>query len=163
MAPGICEGIAERGFPISRITSIPNACDLELFHPQRKGLAKKPELIAGLTHSIPPGSFVAAFTGAHGLANGLDAVLDVAVELQRWGHDIQLLFIGDGRCKPDSERRVVNEALRIAIFCLPSPSLSLQILSQSVHVGLMVLDDVPVSIAALHRQVLRLPCLWLAG
>ena len=98
LAPGICEGIAERGVSTSFIASIPNACDLEFFYPQRSGEAKKPELIGGLLNPLPPDSFVAAFTGAHGLANGLDAVLDVAVELKRFGrHDIQLLFIGDGR------------------------------------------------------------------
>ena len=58
--------IAERGIEPSRITSIPNACDLELFHPQRQGEAKQPELIAGLPQPLAPGSFLAAFTGAHG-------------------------------------------------------------------------------------------------
>ena len=145
LAPGICEGISERGISTSRIASIPNACDLELFHPQRQGEAKQPELIAGLPQRIPPGSFVAAFTGAHGLANGLDAVLDVAAELQRLGRqDIQLLFIGDGRCKPALEYRAAREALRNCHFLQPIPKPRLaQILSESVHVGLMVLDDVP--------------------
>ena len=65
----------------SLITSIPNACDLELFQPLQQGVAKQPELIPGLPYPMLPGSFVVAFTGAHGLANGLDAVLDVAAEL----------------------------------------------------------------------------------
>ena len=145
LAPGICEGIAERGVSTSRITSIPNACDLELFYPEKQGESKPPELISGLPDSIPPGSFVAAFTGAHGLANGLDAVLDVAVVLQRQGRsDIQLLFVGDGRCKPALERRVACEALRNCHFLPPIPKPQLaQILRHSVQVGLMVLDDVP--------------------
>ena len=145
LAPGICEGIAERGIATCSISSIPNACDLELFHPQQQGESKQPDQIVGLPQRIPPGSFVAAFTGAHGLANGLDAVLDVAAELQRHDRDdIHLLFIGDGRCKPALERRVADEALRNCHFLPPIPKPQLaQILSQSVHVGLMVLDDVP--------------------
>ena len=145
LAPGICEGISERGIEPSRISSIPNACDLELFRPQQQGEAKQPELIAGLTQPLPPDSFVAAFTGAHGLANGLDAVLDAAVDLQRQRRsDIQLLFIGDGRCKPALEHRVASKALRNCHFLPPIPKPQLaQILRQSVHVGLMVLDDVP--------------------
>jgi len=145
LAPGICEGIAERGIAAGRITNIPNACDLELFQPLQQGETKQPELIAGLPQPLAPGSFVAAFTGAHGLANGLDAVLDAASALQRNGRsEIQLLFIGDGRCKPALERRVASEALRNCHFLPPIPKPKLvQILRQSVHVGLMVLDDVP--------------------
>lgn len=145
LAPGICAGIAERGISPSCITSIPNACDLELFQPLPQGTAKQPELIAGLSQPLAPGSFVAAFTGAHGLANGLDAVLDAAAELQRQGrHDIHLLFIGDGRCKPALERRAASEGLTNCHFLPPIPKPQLaQLLRQSVHVGLMVLDDVP--------------------
>ena len=145
LAPGICEGIAERGIAAGRITSIPNACDLELFQPLSHGETKQPELIVGLPQPLPPGSFMAAFTGAHGLANGLDAVLDVAGELQRLGrHDIQLLFIGDGRCKPALKQRVAREALRNCHFLPPISKLQLaEVLRQSVNVGLMVLDDVP--------------------
>ena len=145
LAPGICEGIAERGIEPGTITSIPNACDLELFQPLPQGATKHPELIVGLSHPLSSRSFVAAFTGAHGLANGLDAVLDAAAVLQRKGrNDIKLLFIGDGRCKPDLERRVSTEALRNCYFLPPIPKPQLaRILRQSVHVGLMVLDDVP--------------------
>ena len=145
LAPGICEGIAERGIEPSTISSIPNACDLELFQPLPQGVTKQPELIAGLPQPLRSGSFVAAFTGAHGLANGLDAVLDTAAVLQRQGRsDIQFLFIGDGRCKPALERRVTSEALSNCHFLPPIPKSQLaQLLRQSVHVGLMVLKDVP--------------------
>ncbi|QNG27897.1 glycosyltransferase family 4 protein [Synechococcus sp. HK01-R] len=145
LAPGICEGIADRGIPPSRITSIPNACDLELFQPLDSHQFKQPELIRDLVSSIPAGSFVAAFTGTHGLANGLDAILDAATELQLRGrHDIRLLFIGDGRCKPLLEQRTQAEGLVNCNFMSPIPKFQLaQILRQSVHVGLMVLEDVP--------------------
>jgi len=145
LAPGICEGIAERGISPSRISSIPNSCDLELFQPLPQGVPKQPHLIGGLHQRLSPSSFVAAFTGAHGLANGLDAVLDAAAVLKRLGRsDIQLLFIGDGRCKPDLERRVAAEGLSNCHFLPPIPKPKLaQTLPQSVHVGLMVLDDIP--------------------
>jgi lipopolysaccharide/colanic/teichoic acid biosynthesis glycosyltransferase/glycosyltransferase involved in cell wall biosynthesis len=141
LAPGICEGIADRGIPPSRITSIPNACDLDLFYPLPRAQAKQPELIPG----VAADSFVAAFTGAHGQANGLDAMLDLAAELRRRRrNDIQLLFIGDGRCKPALEQRAAAENLQNCHFLPLVPKLQLaQFLRQSVHVGLMVLADVP--------------------
>ena len=47
LAPGICEGIAKRGIQTGRISSIPNACDLDLFYPLPKQDSKKPQLIDG--------------------------------------------------------------------------------------------------------------------
>ena len=143
LAPGICEGIAERGVAAERITSIPNACDLDLFHPLPLGETKQPELIAGLP--LASSSFVAAFTGAHGLCNGLDAVLDTASVLINLGRlDIHFLLIGDGRCKPSLEQRVANESLNNCHFMPPIPKSQLaRILGKSVHAGLMVLEDVP--------------------
>lgn len=145
LAPGICEGIAERGIQPNRITSIPNSCDLDLFLPLPPNKIKQPHLIDGLISPLPLGSFVAAFTGAHGLANGLNAILDVAVELRKLSrNDIHFLFVGDGRCKKDLMRRAKNDGLQKCHFLplLPKPQLA-KLLRNSVHVGLMVLDDIP--------------------
>ena len=42
-------------------------------------------------YGVKPGDFVAGFTGAHGMANGLDAVLDAAAELIPASHEIWTL------------------------------------------------------------------------
>ena len=55
--------------------------------------------------------------GAHGLANGLDAVLMQQSSCSVGTEDIQLLFTGDGRCKPALERRVDSQLLH----CLFAP------------------------------------------
>ncbi len=73
---------------------IPNGCDLEMFKPIS---AAKVEGIA----NIGKDDFVAIFCGAHGIANGLDAVLDAAkVLINRNERSIKFLFIGDGKLKP---------------------------------------------------------------
>ncbi|MGH9781304.1 MAG: glycosyltransferase family 4 protein, partial [Candidatus Acidiferrales bacterium] len=71
LSPGIAQGITRRGVPESRVVIAPNGCDLDLFTPD---YAQPLPEIPGL----PPDAFVAAFTGAHGVANGLGAVLDAA-------------------------------------------------------------------------------------
>ena len=48
---------------------IPNGCDLDLFRPGKREDLNLP--------GIGPHDCVAVFAGAHGIANGLDAVLDV--------------------------------------------------------------------------------------
>lgn len=139
LAPGICKGIRQCGIPPERITLIPNGSDLNLSKPSES--VKHPELIPG----VKSDQFVAAFTGAHGLANGLDAILDVAVELKHRGRgDICLVLIGDGKCKPKLMRRARETGLNNCLFIEPVPKLQLlNWLSKSVHVGLVVLQDVP--------------------
>ena len=85
------------------------------------------------------------FTGAHGIANGLNNLLDVAKvlkDLKR--NDIKLLFIGEGSVK----KRLINRArlddLDNCIFLDSMPKKDLAIiLQESVHVGLMILKNVP--------------------
>ena len=92
LSPGIVAGIRRRAPRDRSIDLIPNGSDLELFHPRLRA----PLTLPGLA----PGDFVAGFTGAHGPANGLDALLDVARELRRRGETrIKLVFIGDGKEK----------------------------------------------------------------
>ncbi len=136
LSPGICEGIQKRCRHPKQIEMIPNGCDLEIFKPgQRKDLQLE---------AISPTDLVAIFTGAHGIANGLDAVLDVAAELQkRERNNIRLLFIGDGKLKPQLMLRAKDEGLTNCLFLEPMPKKQLNQLVASVDVGLMILADVP--------------------
>lgn len=138
LSPGIAQGITRRGIPESRVITIPNACDLEMFSPD---LGRPLLEIPGL----PGNAFVAAFTGAHGVANGLGAVLDAAVELKRLRRDdIFIVFIGDGKEKPACVERARREKLDNCIFVDPVPKRALaQFLCRRANVGLMVLANVP--------------------
>jgi len=87
---------------------------------------------------------VAVFTGAHGRANGLDAVLDAAAELRaRHREDIRLLFIGDGALKPALVARAREEHLSNCLFLDPLPKVELSRLMSRADVGLMILANVP--------------------
>ena len=83
LSPGIVDGISAIGVSRERISLVPNGCDLEIFagtvSPWRP-----PE--------IGSSDLMAVFAGTHGVANGLDAVLDAAAELHRRKRDdIKLL------------------------------------------------------------------------
>jgi len=87
---------------------------------------------------------VAVFTGAHGMANGLDAVLDAAhVLLRRGRRDIVLAFIGDGKLKPRLVARAEKEGLTNCLFLDPMPKNKLNQVVSCCDVGMMILDDVP--------------------
>ena len=138
LSPGIAQGITRRGVPESRVVTAPNGCDLDLFLPD--GTQPLPEI-----PGLPPNAFVAAFTGAHGIANGLNAILDAAMELRkRQRDDIVMVFIGDGKEKPALMERARWEKLDNCLFVDPMPKKVLaQFLSRRANVGLMVLSNVP--------------------
>jgi len=130
LAPGIVDGIARRGTSRSRIDLIPNTADLQLFRPgtnRSQGLSAR-----------------AVFTGTHGVANGLDALLDVACELERRGDDrIQIDLVGDGKLKTALKSRAQIEELSNLTFVDPLPKKALVSLLSDADVGLMVLANVP--------------------
>jgi glycosyltransferase involved in cell wall biosynthesis len=136
LSPGIVRGITRRNIPASRVTMVPNGCDLELFKPAlHKGVENFP--------GIGKDDFVAIFCGAHGLANGLDAVLDAAKVLkQRNEQNIKLLFIGDGRLKPQLRERSGKEQLDNCVFCDPLPKRELAKIMAVADAGLMILANV---------------------
>ncbi len=136
LAPGIAEGIARRSAAGHPIALIPNGCDLDLFHPR----LREPLVIPGIARD----DFVAGFTGAHGKANGLDAVLDAAAELRRRGDTkVRILLVGDGAEKPRLMERARSEGLANVVFHPPMPKRQLAGLTASLGCGLMVLDNIP--------------------
>lgn len=131
LSPGIVDGIRKRTSKNKPITLIPNGCDLDLFDRARG-------------QSEASGSFAAVFSGAHGKANGLDAVLDAAaVLLQRGRDDIRIEFIGEGSEKDRLIKRVEQEGLRNCDFFNSVPKTELADRFAKLDVGLMILDDVP--------------------
>lgn len=137
LAPGIKEGIARTGYPESQVAMIPNGCDLDVFKPSdepitdpRFGAADDLKLV---------------FTGAHGEANGLHAVLDAAQVLrQRNATGIQFVFIGDGKLKPSLMERTKQQDLDgLVRWVPPMPKAELAALQPRFDVGMMILKNIP--------------------
>lgn len=136
LSPGICEGIRKRSQKNKPVEMIPNGCDLDIFQPgNRENLQLK---------GVSQTDTVAVFTGAHGIANGLEAVLNMAAELKRLNrNDIKIVFIGDGKVKPRIVERAKSERLDNCLFFDPVPKTQLKDIVSSVDIGLMVLKNVP--------------------
>ncbi|SKB91664.1 glycosyltransferase family 4 protein [Sphingopyxis flava] len=135
LAPGIARGIALRGVSETRIAIIPNGCDIEIF---------RGDLAAWRPAGVLPTDLLAIFTGTHGVANGLDAVLDVARVLQDRGRDdIKIALFGEGKLKPKLQARAEREGLRNLIFHNAISKRSLAGLMAGADVGLQVLANVP--------------------
>ncbi len=135
LSPGIVAGIARRGVPASHIAMIPNGCDLDVF--SARGESWHP-------NGISATDFMAVFTGTHGIANGLEAVLDAALELKRRGRtDIKIVLIGDGGLKSELIARAQREGLTNVIFHAPVAKTRLAALLQGADLGLQILANVP--------------------
>lgn len=135
LSPGIYSGI-RKIVPNKEIEMIPNGCDLELFTPRNRNELNLPGVL--------PTDKVAIFTGAHGIANGLDAVLNMAGILKaRQRDDIKIVLIGNGKLKPDLVERAKKEGLNNCLFFDRVPKTELNKIVAAADVGLMVLKNVP--------------------
>ena len=135
LSPGIVDGIKKRAGAGKQVAMVPNGCDLDIF----RGAAE----VRDESAEAGPGESVCVFMGAHGLANGLDAVLDVAAELKKRDRtDIKLVLIGDGKCKPALQQRATAEKLDNIDFMDPVPKTELHTLLRDADVGLMILANV---------------------
>ncbi|MDD0802383.1 glycosyltransferase [Acinetobacter johnsonii] len=135
LSPGIVDGIIKRGIAPEKVASIPNGCDLDIFASEHQ--AWRPE-------GVQPTDLMAIFTGTHGLANGLNAVLDAAVELKkRQRTDIKLVLVGDGMQKKALLERAAELQLDNVIFHNPVNKAKLAGLMASADIGLQILANVP--------------------
>ena len=135
LSPGIVTGIVKRGVAEKDIALVPNGCDLGIF-----GVETAPWRPAG----VAADDLMAIYTGTHGIANGLNAVLDVAVELKHRGRDdIKLVLVGQGKLKQELLVRAEQEHLDNVIFHPPVNKVKLAGLMASADIGMQILANVP--------------------
>lgn len=86
--------LVERGIAAEKINVVTNGVDLSAFAPQ----AKDPAVLSRLGLE---GKFVAGYIGTHGLAHGLETLLEAARMLaaDERGRDVRLMLLGDGARK----------------------------------------------------------------
>ncbi len=136
LSPGIVDGIKAKAGLHKPVAMIPNGCDFELFEKAASNPARPNE--------VRKNDLMAIFTGAHGLANGLEAVLNVAQHLKKRGrNDIKFVFIGDGKLKPLLKKKALDENLDNCFFLDPVPKLELTRYMQGADLGMMILANVP--------------------
>lgn len=134
LSPGIVNGIERRGVDVNRITMIPNGCDSNIF-----AIDVSPWRPDGVTSN----DFIAVFSGTHGKANGLDAVIDAAWELNFRGcKNIKFVLIGEGKLKFELRERAKRENLTNIIFLDPVNKKRLAGLLAASDVGLQILANI---------------------
>ena len=118
LSPGMKAGIVGAGVPEDNVTMIPNASDLDLFHPALDRMIGRERL--GLQDR-----FAAIYFGAIGFANGLELVVEAARILkQRNRCDIVIVLHGDGGRRAALQQMVAECELDNVIFSDPVPDKS---------------------------------------
>jgi glycosyltransferase involved in cell wall biosynthesis len=133
--------IAARGADRNKIHVIKNGVDLSLFTepgPDAREHALKE--VPGL--SAVEGKFVAAYVGTHGMAHGLETVLEAA-ELLRAEKDIAFLLVGDGARKQELLRQRDARGLNNVIMLDQQPKSSMPLIWAATDVSLVLLKDQP--------------------
>lgn len=85
---GIVDNIVNRGFDKNKVHLITNGVDTEFFKKENRDENFRKEL--GIENK-----FSIVYAGIHGIAQGLEVVIDAAEKLKDF-NDIQFIFVGDG-------------------------------------------------------------------
>ncbi len=135
LSPGIVDGILKAGIKRDKVIMIPNGCDLSIFSAQIK---------SWYPDGINKNDLLAVFSGTHGVANGLESLLDAATELQKRDRaDIKLVLIGQGKLKPDLQKKALDLDLDNIIFLEPVNKKLLAGLFKRADLGIQVLANIP--------------------
>jgi len=121
-----------RGTPEERLRIIGQGCDLDIFGPQ---------ISPWRPDAAGSGEILAVYAGAHGRANGLHHLLEVATLLQAAGERrVRLLLVGEGGEKP----ALISAArqLRNVTFLDPMPKAELAGLLAGSQLGLLCLAPI---------------------
>ena len=124
----------ERGTSADKITVIKNGADLERFKPAQ-GVDLRSELGLG-------DKFVAAYFGTHGMAHGLETLLEAAALLHD-NEEIQFLMVGDGAERESLERQRTERGLDNVLMLPQQPKERMPALWQTADVSLVLLRDTP--------------------
>ncbi len=136
LAPDMVQGIIRRGVSGNKVTMVPNASDIDIFQVD-KTQHWRPD-------SVSDSDFMSVYTGSHGLANGLDKILDVAEEmLKRRKKEFKFVFVGSGKLKPALEKDAKTRNLTNVVFHDPVPKHQLAGLLGAADIGIMCFADVP--------------------
>lgn len=127
LSRGTMDYLEERGVPGERLHYVPNGVDPGLFFPR-------------CTTSREP--FTLMYVGAHGPANGLDVVLDVAEMLNGSGR-VRFVLVGDGPEKERLVRRASQMRLSNVEFRPAVPKQDVPDLLTGADAGLMILKEAP--------------------
>jgi len=99
LSEGMTENIIAKGILSSKILTIPNGTNIEVFKPCLNKASAKIKL------GITPNEILVLYAGTIGMANGCEAILYAAKQIKEWGYtNIKFVVLGHGNRKNQLEQ-----------------------------------------------------------
>lgn len=119
LLPEAREYLKPLGVPEDKIVFLPNGVDLDCYAITGTSLPDS----AQKAISTLEGKCLVAYTGAHGIANGLDTLIDAAIALKEIDPEgkLHIMLVGDGPEKPKLQRKAREHDLTNVTFLDPIP------------------------------------------
>jgi glycosyltransferase involved in cell wall biosynthesis len=144
---GIRARLMKRGLPSEKLVLIPNGSNTERFYPQ-------PEAAFALRRQLGlEGRFLLIYAGIHGIAQGLETVLEAAHRLKDIP-DIHFLFVGDGPSKAHLVRLKEELGLRNVTMMEGQPREAIPIYLSAANAALVPLRRLELFKGALPSKML---------
>lgn len=133
------------GIPVESVKLIPNGIDTALFKPM--------EAKGGIRSEYGWGDrFVVMYVGTHGMAHGLEKVLEAAREL-RGESDILFVLVGEGPEKAELKRKAAEWGLKNVQFIDQQAKARIPEFYAACDLGLVNLTDVPLHEGSIPSKI----------
>lgn len=133
LTPAFRENLVRRGLcPDAKIAFVPNGADVRLFAPAPRDNAARREFGWG-------DRTVALYAGAHGIANGLDQLVEAAALLKN-RPDILLATVGDGNQRARLDGVIRDRGITNLVMHGPQPKDRMPEVVNASDIGLAVLQ-----------------------
>ena len=134
---GMADYLVERyGLPPEKVAVVPASVEMEQFERVDQAVTLSPELDVS-------DRFVVLYGGTHGMAHGLEVVLEAAKVLRKNSPDVLFLFVGEGARKAFLVEQASREGLDNVRFVGQQPHEAMPAIVTSADVGLVVLRNNP--------------------
>lgn len=131
--------VVGKGIKKEKVLYIPNGVDLN----RMTSSYHLPEELCNVINEHK-NETIAVYTGTHGVANNLDAVLNAAKIVKERQGNVHFLLVGNGPEKPRLLKRKQEEGLHNVSFFDPIPKELIPSLLNQCDLGLLPLQDSPV-------------------
>lgn len=132
--------VVSRGIDSKKVIYLPNGISLERYKSNNGNLPEELQKVFANYQD----KFLIVYTGAHSLANYLEAVLDIALMVQKRTNNIQFLLIGDGPAKNLLIKKATMEGIKNVKFLPPVEKEYIPSLLKRADAGIIALKNLEV-------------------
>lgn len=137
---GLKENLSSRGIEPNKIDIVTNGANMELFRP----LAKDQVLLKNLNLE---GKFIVGYIGTHGMAHGLEFIMESLSEFQN--SQVHFLFVGTGAKKEATVKKAKALELKNVTFLDPVPKAEV-----SKYISIVDVALVPLTKTVIHASLI---------